>query len=118
MNDMTGYKAPNVSDEDVTPVLVRDELLKCFESANSEFMEVLKQPVTDDAIRAQVYQFVTGVFQSCGASFEDPSKAGILTAINQCKTNAESMMGPAGSEIIQHHYEEMIKLVDRLPDVN
>ena len=115
---MTGYKAPNVSDEKVTPVLVRDELLKCFESANSEFMEVLKQPVTDDAIRVQVHQFVTGVFQSCGVSFEHPNKAGILTAINQCKTNAESMMGPAGSEIIKHHYAEMIKLVDRLPDVN
>jgi hypothetical protein len=118
MNTMKGYKAPNLPDEKVTPVLVRDELLKCFESANSEFMEVLKQPATDEAIRAQVYQFVTGVFQSCGASFEDPTKAGILTAINQCKTNAESMMGPAGSEIIKHHYAEMIKLVDRLPELN
>jgi hypothetical protein len=118
MRAMTGYKAPSIPDEKVTPVLVRDELLKCFESANSEFMEVLKQPVTDDAIRAQVYQFVTGVFQNCGASFEHPSKAGILTAIKQCKANAESMMGPAGSEIIKHHYAEMIKLVDKLPDTN
>ncbi|MGD0637906.1 MAG: hypothetical protein ABSA72_07690 [Nitrososphaerales archaeon] len=115
---MTGYTAPDVSAEKVTPTLVRDELLKCFESANSEFMVVLKQPVDDQAIRAQVYQFVTGVFQNCGVSFADPSKAGILTAINQCKANAESMMGPAGSSIIAHHYAEMIKLVDQLPDAN
>jgi hypothetical protein len=115
---MTGYKAPNIPAERVTPVLVRDELLKCFQSANTEFMEVLKQPVTDEAIKAQVHQFVTGVFQSCGVSFDHPSKAGILTAINQCKANAESMMGPAGSEIIRHHYAEMIKLVDKLPDKN
>ena len=115
---MTGYTAPNVPAESVTPALVRDELLKCFESANSEFMEVLKQPVDDQAIRAQVYQFVTGVFQNCGVSFANPNKAGILTAINQCKSNAESMMGPAGSGIIAHHYAEMIKLVDQLPDAN
>ena len=97
---------------------MRDELLKCFESANTEFMEVLKQPVTDAAIKAQVNQFVTGVFQSCGVSFDHPNKAGILTAINQCKANAESMMGPAGADIIRHHYDEMIKLVDKLPDKN
>jgi hypothetical protein len=113
---MTGYKAPDVPADKVTPVLVRDELLKCFESANKEFMEVLHQPATDAAIRAQVQQFVTGVFQNCGASFDHPTKAGIITAIGQCKTNAEAMMGPAGSGIIAHHYAEMIKLVDKLPD--
>ena len=118
MSLMTGYTAPSVPAEEVTPALVRDKLLKCFESANTEFVQVLKQPVDDRAIRAQAYQFVTGVFQNCGVSFADPSKAGILTAINRCRANAESMMGPAGSGIIAHHYAEMIKLVDKLPDAN
>jgi len=113
---MTGYKAPDIPANKVTPTLVRDELLKCFESANKEFMEVLHQPATDAAIKTQVQQFVTGVFQNCGVSYENPSKTGILTAIGQCKTNAEAMMGPAGSSIIAHHYSEMIKLVDKLPD--
>lgn len=113
---MTGYKAPDIPTSKVTPVLVRDELLKCFESANKEFMTVLKQPATDQAIRAQVNQFVTGVFKNCGASFDHPTKAGIQAAIDQCKTNAESMMGPAGSDIIKHHYAEMMKLVNKLPD--
>jgi len=113
---MTGYRAPDLQAGQVTPVLVRDELLKCFESANKEFMRVLHQPATDAAVRAQVNQFVTGVFQSCGVSFENPTKAGILTAIDRCRTNARSMMGPAGSSIIDHHYAEMIKLVEKLPD--
>jgi hypothetical protein len=113
---MTGYKAPDIPADKVTPVLVRDELLKCFESANKEFMEVLHQPATDAAIKTQVQQFVTGVFQNCGASFDHPTKSGIQTAIGQCKTNAEAMMGPSGASIIQHHYAEMIKLVDKLPD--
>ena len=111
-----GYKAPNIPKEKVTPVLVRDELLKCFESANKEFLHVLKQPSSDEAIKSQVRQFVAGSFQSCGASFEHPTKEGIVSAINTCKSNAESMMGPKGSAIIGHHYEEMMKLVTKLPD--
>jgi hypothetical protein len=111
-----GYKAPNIPKEKVTPVVVRDELLKCFESANKEFMHVLNQPTNDAALKAQVRQFVTGSFQSCGASFENPTKQGIVSAINTCKSNAESMMGPKGADIIRHHYDEMMKLVTKLPD--
>ena len=66
------------------------------------------------AARAQVRQFVTGVFQECGVQFETPTKQGISTAIRQCRANAESMMGDKGADIIRHHYVEMTKLVDRL----
>jgi len=109
------YKAPEVSKDKVTPTLVRDELLKCFESANKEFMNVLNQPTDDKVLKAQVRQFVTGTFQSCGASFDQPTKDGIITAIGQCKANAEAMMGEKGANIIRHHYDEMMKLVNKLP---
>ena len=112
---LTSYTAPSVPQDEVTVQLVRDELLKCFESANREFMDVLKQPVADEALKSQVHQFVTTVFANCGVSFDSPTKDGIVTAIGQCKSNAESMMGPQGASIIQHHYAEMMKLVDRLP---
>jgi hypothetical protein len=79
-------------------------------------MHVLNQPTDDAALKAQVRQFVAGSFQSCGASFEQPTKQGIISAINTCKSNAESMMGPTGAEIIRHHYDEMMKLVTKLPD--
>ncbi len=114
---MTGqYKAPDIPKDKVTPTLVRDELLKCFESANKEFMDVLNQPTNDAQLKAQVRQFVTGSFQSCGASFDQPTKDGIVTAIGQCKANAEAMMGQKGASIIQHHYNEMMKLVNKLPE--
>ncbi len=109
------YKAPNVTAERVTPEFVREELLRCFESANREFAKVLKQPVTDEVLKEQVRQFVTQVFSQCGVSYASPTKQGILTAIETCKSNAQAMMGPKGSEIIEHHYEEMMKLVNRLP---
>lgn len=108
------YTAPEVPDEEVTPAFVRDELLKCFESANGEFAELMHQPVTDEQLRQQVKGFVEGVFSQCGVSYVSPTKEGILTAISQCKANAEAMMGTEGAGIIGHHYSEMMKLVDRL----
>jgi hypothetical protein len=109
------YRAPDVPDERITREFVRDELFRCFESANKEFLALLHQPVADDAVKAQVRQFVEGVFQNCGLSYENPTKTGILAAIGQCKSNAEKMMGPRGADIVRHHYEEMMKLVNRLP---
>jgi len=112
---MTGtYQAPDIPSSRITGELVRDELLRCFESANKEFYTLLNQPVTDEMLKTQVKQFVEGVFQSCGVSYTEPTKTGILMAINQCKSNAEKMMGPKGADIIDHHYAEMMKLVNRL----
>jgi hypothetical protein len=110
----SAYVAPNVPDDKITPVFVRDELLKCFESANGEFARLMNQPVTDEQLRQQVKGFVEGVFSQCGVSYVSPTKEGIMTAISQCKSNAESMMGAQGTGIIEHHYSEMMKLVDRL----
>lgn len=109
------YEAPNVPQERITGEFVRDELLRCFESANKEFLTVLNQPFTDEGLKVQVKQFVEGVFQNCGVSYTSPTKTGILTAISQCKSNAEKMMGPPGADIIRHHYDEMMKLVNKLP---
>ena len=110
----TTYKAPDLPDARITPELVRDELLTCFESANREFATLLNQPVTDEALKEQVRHFVESVFSKCGASYTNPTKEGILTAISECRDNAERMMGPQGTDIMKHHYDEMMKLVNRL----
>ncbi len=108
------YRAPFVPNERITPEFVRDELLTCFESANREFARLLNQQVTEQALKEQVKQFVISVFNGCGASYVNPTREGILTAIAECKNNAERMMGPQGADIIIHHYDEMMKLVNRL----
>ncbi len=108
------YQAPEIAGSKITPTFVRDELLQCFESANREFAELLKQPVADEQLKQQVKMFVEGVFSQCGVSYVSPTRDGIVAAISECKSNAQSMMGAQGSEIIQHHYQEMMKLVDKL----
>ncbi len=79
-----------------------------------EFARVLNQPVTDEALKQQVRTFVETVFPQCGVSCAQPTKEGIIAAISECKNNAEKIMGPRGAEIMQHHYQEMMKLVSRL----
>jgi hypothetical protein len=108
------YKAPQIDTNQVTPDLVRDELLTCFQSANKEFATLLNQPVTDEILKQQVKGFVESIFSQCGVSFANPTKDGILAAISQCRSNAEKMMGPQGAAIIEHHYDEMMKLVSKL----
>ena len=115
MSASTGptYQAPDITDDNVvTPTFVRDELLKCFQSANREFMAASNQPVPSEKdIKEQVNQFVTGAFQSCGASIDAPTKEGLVAAIELCKKNAKDMMGEKGQEIVNHHYEEIMKTV-------
>jgi hypothetical protein len=108
------YTAPMVTDDRISPIFVRDELLKCFESANGEFAALLHQPVTEEQLKQQVKSFVEGVFSSCGVSYVEPTKDGIVAAISECKRNAEQMMGTQGAPIIERHYAEMMKLVNRL----
>ena len=39
-NSEDTYKVPELNPEQITPAIVRDELLKCFESANCEFGKI------------------------------------------------------------------------------
>ena len=75
----SGYKAPDVPAGSVTLELVRDESPASFGSANREF--------------------VVSAFVRCGASFENPTKAGIVAAVEECKRNAEAAMGPRGAKL-------------------
>src|SRR5437899_11969901 len=110
------YKAPDVPSDRITPEFVRDELLSCFESANREFATLLNQPVTDEQLKQQVKQFVESVFVDCGASYTDPTKQGILTAMYQCRSNAEKRIGLQGAGIIQHYHHERMRMVDRVQE--
>jgi hypothetical protein len=107
-------RAPNLADAEVAPKFVRDEPLTCFERANKEFARILGQPVTDEQLKQQAREFVQGTLSQCGVSYVNPTKQGIMLAISECKANAERMIGHQGAKVIQHHYEEVMKLVSRL----
>ena len=71
-------------------------------------------PDTQPACAQRSRHTLEGVFSQCGVSYVAPTKEGIVKAISECKRNAEQIMGPRGAEVIEHHYSEMMKLVNRL----
>lgn len=108
------YMAPDLERDQINAHVVRDELLKCLEIINREFIRILDQPTTDKKLKLQTKEFLTSVFHSCGVSFENPNKEGIVLALELCKKYAKAIMGPNGKHIIDHHYAEMMKLVSKL----
>jgi len=56
------------------------------------------------------------IFQDCDVSFDQPTKEGLFRTIDECKKRAELMMGPVGSEVIDSLSQQMVKLVEKIPD--
>src|SRR5438093_2467480 len=70
------YTAPNVSDADLTPSFVRDELLRFFASANQQRFDLLGHPMSNDQLRAQARDFVTDASHESGLPSETPTGMG------------------------------------------
>ncbi len=110
------YKAPQtLQKRDITPSFIREELIKCIESANREFAESLNRPISNRVLKDQVREHLIAVFANCNTSYRNPTREGIIGVIGRCKTNAEEIMGTQGKEILEQHYKEIMKLVNQLP---
>ena len=111
-----GYIAREISDSEITPIFVRSELLRCLEITYSDLLNIMNLELEESVINDRVLQFVTMIFQDCNVSFEQPTKLGLLKAIDECKKRAELMMGPVGREVIDSLSQQMVKLVEKIPD--
>jgi len=111
-----GYTAPEVSDTTITPIFVRSELLRCLEVTYSDLLNLMNLELEETVVRDRVLQFVTVIFQDCNVSFDDPTKQGLLKAIDECKKRAVLMMGPVGLEVIDSLSQQMVQLVEKIPD--
>ena len=111
-----GYTAPEVSDSNITPIFVRSELLRCLEVTYSDLLNIMNLDLEEKDVRDRVLQFVKVIFQDCNVSFDDPTKQGLLKAIDECKKRAVLMMGPVGLEVIDSLSQQMVQLVEKIPD--
>lgn len=111
-----GYIAPEISDSIITPIFVRSELLRCLEVTYSDLLSIMNLDLEETVVRDRVLQFVTVIFQDCDVSFDDPTKLGLLKALDECKKRAVLMMGPVGLEVIDSLSQQMVKLVEKIPD--
>jgi hypothetical protein len=104
--------------EKITPVMVRDAIIRCFVKAHAEVLEQLKQTENfesneefQQAKNLHIERLIQEMFNEVGDSFENPSKQGILQVIEKLKQFATVFRNP---EIIQKHAGEIVRLVEKL----
>ena len=97
-------------EELITPVMVRDAMVRCFYEAHCAQAGLgLKKEVFVDKSYCQ--EIVRKAFSDAGEDFDKPSKESILKALNNLKTFSASFREP---NIIEKHYNEIMRLVERL----
>ncbi|MGC8687506.1 MAG: hypothetical protein ACP5RM_02285 [Candidatus Micrarchaeia archaeon] len=98
----------------ISTTYARDRLINCFETANKEINNALNQKVPEKELKARVRLFVGDAFRKCDVDFNNPSKEGLLKAMELCKKNTEKMLGKKGAKIVEKHYNEMLELFSRI----
>jgi len=96
------------TEKTVTPLMVRDAILKCFYNAHCE-----ASSISDDKDVNKEYcrEIVRKMFNDSGGNFEKPTKEDILKAIESLKEFSKNFRKP---EVIQKHAAEIMKLLEKL----
>ncbi len=99
------------------PKYVVDQLMGCFINANKEVSKAMNEKVSDEELEARTKIFLGDAFRKCNVSMENPTKEGILKAMDECRANILNTMGEKeGSEFVNKYYVEMKDLVDKMDD--
>lgn len=101
-------------DKPITPVMVRDAIVRCFVAARcvDSFME--ESAKGDDDLRHDYSKgFVKKMFSESGGDFENPTKESIIAVIGKMKDFSSSFRDPAE---VEKHAGEIMQLVAKLKD--
>jgi len=104
------------NEQKVTPQIAVERLINCFETANEEINKALGQNIPKEELKARVKLFVGDAFRKCNVDIKNPTKKGLIEAMNLCKINTEKMLGEKAEPIIKKHYAEMQEIIEKLPD--
>lgn len=99
-------------DKPVTPLAVRDAILRCFVEAH--FEDAQKAGGTNDPLVAQKIceDKVKEGFQATGGDFNQPSKAALLKVVEFLAEFSKTFRDPT---IIEKHKTEIMQLLTVLP---
>lgn len=109
------------TDKPYSPDDVGKALLRCFIEAHKEVQkteleEVVKGFPENDARKlteASIGSIVRNAFRESGGSYDKPTKSTLIQAMNYLKNYS---LNYREIQIIQKNYNEMMKLVEKLPD--
>lgn len=98
---------------------VREAIVRCFVQAHSEVMDSYINDIDKNASaeeieemkKVNVRQIIKKAFGDSGGDFDNPNKESIIGACGKLKEFAANFRN---QEMIQEHYKEIMKLVEKL----
>ena len=106
------------SDGEITPIIVRDAIVRCFKDAHKEILneknkhhEYESESEQETLEHMQIELIIMSAFDDAQEDFENPTKEGIKKVLNLLAEFASKYRKP---EIIKKHYNEIMKLVKKL----
>ncbi|KKR21916.1 MAG: hypothetical protein UT50_C0002G0007 [Candidatus Moranbacteria bacterium GW2011_GWA2_39_41] len=104
--------------DDVTPLEVRDAMIRCFVQAHAEVMQEMKEYHKFDSEeefkkmeQMNVSALIRSIFGDIGADFDNPTKEDLAKVMNKLVDYAVNFRNP---EIVKKHYDEMMLLFNKL----
>jgi hypothetical protein len=104
---------------EITPIMVRDAIIKCFTMAHSEILDMMKEfhefksnEDFEEMERIDISFLVKLKFRELDLDFDNPTKKDLIAVIDKLAEYASSFRKP---DIIKKHYTEIMKLIDKLP---
>ena len=104
--------------EKITPIMVRDAIIRCFVLAHKEIIDTMDEFAEwGSEEERQKFKKMGGeyvvkkAFDDAGVNFKNPTKEDLIKAINELAKYASNFRKP---EIIKKHYGEIKQLIDKL----
>lgn len=95
--------------KEVTPLMVRDAIVECFRQAHCADSGIGSSD--KEVNQAYCREIVSKSFTDSGADFNNPTKDGILRAMNKLAEFAKNFRD---QKIVQKNYSEIIELVNKI----
>ncbi|MFA5359995.1 MAG: hypothetical protein WC349_03505 [Patescibacteria group bacterium] len=102
--------------EKITPLMVRDAMLKCFILAHSEALETMKQYGSEmndqefeEVKKMNIELFVKKIFEEIEADFNNPKKEDLIKVLDKLAAFSSNFRTP---EVIKKHYDEIMELIN------
>ena len=99
----------------ITPVQVRDAIIKCFSLAQEDLMKYMKETTDfkpENIEKMYVNYIIEKAFEEIGGDFKNPTKETLIQVVNKLKVYARGMF--RDPEIIKKHVVEIGQLIDKL----
>lgn len=104
--------------KEITPLIVRDAIVKCFVNAHREVLGQMKEyskfkskKEFDDIKNMSILFLIESLFKDVGGDFNNPTKDDILKVIKKLAEIAAQFREP---EIVEKHYNEIMELIRKL----